>query len=59
MEVKASRNIGPHDLSGLGSFKDYYGKRAKRMIAYLGNHPQQFGEIEALPFLQAVQRLAA
>lgn len=37
IEVKASKNVGKNDLSGLKSFGDFIGKPCRRVVIYLGS----------------------
>jgi predicted AAA+ superfamily ATPase len=55
IEVKASRNVGRNDLRGLASFKDFYGKKHKPMIIYLGADDQL---LEGVPVLSLASGLA-
>jgi predicted AAA+ superfamily ATPase len=48
VEVKASKNIGKHDLKGLKSFETFYKKKHKPLIVYLGGDKM---EIEDIPIL--------
>ncbi len=57
IEVKATRNLGPRDLSGLKSFQDYFGKSCNCIIAYLGDYSQNFNGVTAYPFLDAIGAL--
>ncbi len=57
IEVKASKNVGKYDLSGLKSFGAYWGKRHHKMIVYMGEHAKILeGEIEVLPFREFIKR---
>ena len=57
IEVKATRNIGVRDLTGLRSFNKYYGKSCKCLVVYLGDSIQDFGDIQVYPFLDALKEL--
>lgn len=57
LEVKASSNIGPSDLRGLKSFKDYYGKKHRQMIAYLGDHSKVVEGVPVLPWQKMLQEI--
>ncbi len=50
IEAKASSHIGKVDLRGLRSFADYYGKRHRSFIAYLGNVRKVIEGIEVFPW---------
>ncbi len=51
IEVKASKNISTQDLRGLKNFKEYYGKSARAIVLYLGEHPKMIDKIEILPWM--------
>ena len=55
VEVKASRTIGNHDLRGLKSFADFYGKKHKPIIIYLGENKMEMSGVEVLPLTEAVR----
>lgn len=57
IEIKATRTIGSHDLRGIKSFTEYVGKAVKRMILYLGDHPQEIEGIEILPFSEGIRSI--
>ena len=57
LEVKASSNIGPSDYRGLKSFADYFGKKHKRMIAYLGRHSKVIEGVSILPWQDLLREL--
>ena len=50
IEAKASTNVGKSDLRGLRSFAEYYGKKHRACIAYLGNTRKTLDGIELLPW---------
>jgi predicted AAA+ superfamily ATPase len=50
LEIKATRNIGEADLSGLRSFERFYGKKHRSIIAYQGDVPLRIGDTEVLPW---------
>jgi len=58
LEIKATRNIGPSDLSGLASFAKFYGKPHRSIIAYQGAEKLQIGNVEVWPWQQALQEIA-
>lgn len=49
IEVKATKTIGSHDLTGLKSFRDFYGKKAQYLIFYLGERHQEVDGVQILP----------
>lgn len=51
IEVKASRNISKNDLTGLKNFREFYGKKVRCIILYLGDAPKMIDDIEVLPWL--------
>lgn len=57
IEAKATRNLGAHDLRGLKSFTDFYGKHAKCMILYLGEHEMEIDGIPAYPLPKGIQTI--
>jgi predicted AAA+ superfamily ATPase len=57
IEVKATRTIGSHDLRGLKSFSEFYGKKHHRLIFYLGERSMEIDGIQVLPLLQGLQSL--
>lgn len=57
IEVKATKNIGSHDLKGLKSFSDFYGKNHQPLIIYLGDEPLKIDNIQVLPLKKALEFL--
>ncbi len=57
LEVKASSNVGTSDFSGLRSFADYFGKKHRAMMAYLGHFPKKIGNIDILPWQTMLQEI--
>lgn len=57
IEVKASATIGRSDLRGLHSFADYYGKKHRACIAYLGQTRKHLNGIDVLPWQSLLQDL--
>jgi predicted AAA+ superfamily ATPase len=55
VEVKASKNIDHKDLSGLKSFRDFYGKKCRCIVVYAGEHELDYAGIKVLPFLEGVR----
>ncbi|MBI4598385.1 MAG: ATP-binding protein [Candidatus Omnitrophica bacterium] len=50
IEAKASSTIGRSDLRGFRSFAEYYGKKHRSVIAYLGSVRKVIDGIEVLPW---------
>ena len=50
IEVKASKNISNTDLRGLKNFQQYYGKRVRLVVLYLGEHAKILDQVEILPW---------
>lgn len=58
IEVKASKNIGVHDLRGLKSFSDFYKKPHHAFIFYLGDHERTFDKnTRILPWQQGLKEI--
>ena len=58
IEVKASKKVGTHDLTGLKSFADFYGKKKHiPIVIYLGNELLTINEIEIYPLITGIERL--
>jgi uncharacterized protein len=58
IEVKATTNIGGHDLRGLKSFTDFIGKKPKNsIIIYLGTENLNIDGVEAMPLHTAIQKI--
>lgn len=57
LELKASRNVGPSDLTGLKHFTDFYGKKHRPMLIYLGEPAKKIDGIEILPWQKALQEM--
>ena len=57
IEVKASTNIGASDLRGFDSFSDYFGKKHRQVIAYLGTVPKKINSVDVLPWQMLLQEL--
>ncbi len=50
LEIKATRNIGDSDLTGLASFARYYGKPHRAIVAYQGTERLHRDGIEIMPW---------
>jgi predicted AAA+ superfamily ATPase len=57
VEAKASTTIPRVDARGFRSFADYYGKRHRRIIAYLGHVRKIVDGIELLPWQALMKEL--
>ncbi|MBI1861981.1 MAG: ATP-binding protein [Deltaproteobacteria bacterium] len=57
IEIKASQNIGPSDITGLNSFSEYYKKAHQKIIIYLGSTERTFRDIRIVPFHKALSNL--
>jgi predicted AAA+ superfamily ATPase len=58
IEVKHAAKVGPADLSGLQAFlRDYPESRV--WLLYVGDRPEQHGDVTVLPVADALPRLAA
>lgn len=50
VEVKASSNVGRNDLRGLRSFADYYGKKHRPCVVYLGASRKKIDGADIFPW---------
>ena len=57
LEVKATRNIGASDLSGLASFAKFFGRPHRAIIAYQGQERLEIGGVEVWPWQKALENL--
>ena len=57
VEVKASRSATTADLSGLQSFRDYYGKSHRSWILYQGTVRKQLNGIDVLPWQAGISEM--
>lgn len=57
IEAKASSQIGPGDLRWVKSFSEFFGKKFRPMVAYLGTHAKKINGVEILPWQEALQAL--
>jgi len=57
IELKASRNVGVSDLTGLNSFAEYFGAKHEAVVAYLGTTARKIGNVHVLPWWQVVEEL--
>jgi predicted AAA+ superfamily ATPase len=57
LEIKATRNIGASDLSGLASFAKFYGKPHRAFVAYQGDEKLRINNVDVWPWQQALQEI--
>lgn len=57
IEVKATKKVVSTDLRGLKSFIDFYGKRCRLLVVYLGEQPLTVADIDVLPIAEAMKFL--
>ena len=57
IEVKASSNVGQSDLNGLKSFRSYYSKRHRPVVAYLGTASKRIDEVQVLPWQELLKQM--
>ncbi len=57
IEVKASATVGRSDLRGLRSFAEYYGKRHRPVVVYLGNVRRVVDGIDVLPWRSLLKEM--
>ncbi len=57
IELKASRNISQGDLHGFKRFSDYFGKKHRQMILYLGDTRKKISHIDILPWQDGFRKL--
>ncbi|MBI5185185.1 MAG: ATP-binding protein [Nitrospinae bacterium] len=57
VEIKASQSIGRHDLRGMKSFSEYYGKKHFKAVAYMGKDVKRIEEIDALPWQLLIKKM--
>lgn len=57
IEVKATKNVGKSDLTGLKSFKDYFGKKHRAIVAYMGETARELDGIVILPWAKALENI--
>lgn len=57
LEIKATKNIGASDLTGLTSFARFYGKAHRALIAYQGHEILQVDGVEVWPWQKALENL--
>lgn len=57
LELKASQNVGQADLRGLKRFTDFYPKKVRQIVLYLGQHRKKIEDVDILPWQDALQEL--
>lgn len=57
VEVKASSNVGRSDLRGLQSFADYYGKKHRPCVVYLGSSRKKIDGVDIFPWQSFLKEL--
>jgi hypothetical protein len=57
VELKASRNVGTTDLRGLRSFADYFGKRHRPIVFYLGESRRRIESVDVLPWQEGLEEM--
>jgi predicted AAA+ superfamily ATPase len=57
VEIKASRQVGPHDLRGLKNFKEFYRKPHHSVVAYLGDVEKIIEGISILPWQKLISQM--
>ena len=57
IEVKASRIVSTTDGRGFGRFADYYGRRFRSIVLYLGRETKRIGSVEILPWRKGLKEL--
>ncbi|MBI5510426.1 MAG: ATP-binding protein [Deltaproteobacteria bacterium] len=57
VECKASRNVGPSDCRGLARFSEFYGKRHRSVVAYLGDAKRRISHVDVLPWQELMREL--
>lgn len=59
IEIKASRNIGKSDLTGLNSFSDVSEASPIKIVIYLGDYSKKIEDVSILPYVQALKLIAS
>ncbi|HLD74444.1 MAG TPA: ATP-binding protein [Bdellovibrionota bacterium] len=57
IEVKSSKNIGAHDLTGLKSFHDFFGEKHRSIVVYMGDNILEKDGIKILPLHEVIKFL--
>lgn len=57
IEIKASKSVRTGDLGGLRSFREFYGKRHRAWILYLGTARKSLDGVELWPWKEGLREL--
>ena len=57
IEVKAGSNVATSDLRGLKSFREYYGKKCRTVVAYLGTQKKNIADVEIWPWQELLREM--
>lgn len=57
LELKASRHVAAHDLRGFVSFADYYGKRYRAAVLYLGDVRRRVAGVDVMPWQDGLRAM--
>jgi len=55
VEIKATKNIGPSDFTGLNSFSSFYKKPHRKMIIYRGNVEKNIRDVPVVPVSRGLE----
>lgn len=59
IEIKASKNIGKSDLTGLKSFSEISSKKPIKLVVYLGDYSRKIDDVAVLPLMQAMKMISS
>jgi predicted AAA+ superfamily ATPase len=57
IELKASRRVDRTDLRGLRRFADYYGRRHRPVVLYLGDERRRIESVDVLPWKEGLREM--
>jgi predicted AAA+ superfamily ATPase len=57
IELKASRRVDRTDLRGLRRFADYYGRRHRPVVLYLGDERRRIESVDVLPWQEGLREM--
>lgn len=57
IEIKATKNVGPSDLSGLKSFKEFYKKPHQSLVLYLGESSRTVQDCQVLHWVDGLKQI--
>ncbi|MEK7745602.1 MAG: AAA family ATPase [Elusimicrobiota bacterium] len=57
IEIKASKTVRTGDLGGLRSFREYFGKRHRPLVFYLGDSRKELNGVEIWPWREGLREL--